>query len=78
MGVFRTPLSARTKSRKGSSPPEAEDLKDLGVFIVGRRRVLLDAIADLRSPKDTEQTLAAVETAAPPAKRPPPSAAKSP
>ena len=27
----------------------AEDLKDLGVSIVGHRRVLLDAIADLRS-----------------------------
>jgi class 3 adenylate cyclase len=27
----------------------AEDLKDLGVSVVGHRRVLLDAIADLRS-----------------------------
>ena len=33
----------------------AEDLKDLGVTIVGHRRVLLDAIADLRSAKDSEQ-----------------------
>jgi class 3 adenylate cyclase/tetratricopeptide (TPR) repeat protein len=34
----------------------AEDLKDLGVSIVGHRRVLLDAITDLRS--DTNATLA--------------------
>ena len=33
----------------------AEDLKDLGVTIVGHRRVLLDAIADLGSAKDSEQ-----------------------
>ena len=32
----------------------AEDLKDLGVTIVGHRRVLLDAIADLGSGKATE------------------------
>src|SRR6516165_173924 len=32
----------------------AEDLKDLGVSIVGHRRVLLDAIADLRSGTNTE------------------------
>jgi hypothetical protein len=32
----------------------AEDLKDLGVTIVGHRRVLLDAIADLRSSPNIE------------------------
>jgi hypothetical protein len=32
----------------------AEDLKDLGVSIVGHRRVLLDAIADLRSETKAE------------------------
>ena len=33
----------------------AEDLKDLGVSIVGHRRVLLDAITDLRSGTKAEQ-----------------------
>ena len=33
----------------------AEDLKDLGVSIVGHRRVLLDAIAELRSETKAEQ-----------------------
>jgi hypothetical protein len=32
----------------------AEDLKDLGMTIVGHRRVLLDAIADLRSGPNAE------------------------
>jgi class 3 adenylate cyclase len=40
----------------------AEDLKDLGVSIVGHRRVLLDAIADLRS--DTNAEFALSEPAA--------------
>src|SRR5262249_36616331 len=46
----------------------AEDLKDLGVTIVGHRRVLLDAIAALRSPKDAQALSAAFETIAPPSK----------
>ena len=46
----------------------AEDLKDLGVTMVGHRRVLLDAIADLRSAKDAEAPSAAFETIAPPSK----------
>ena len=47
----------------------AEDLKDLGVTIVGHRRVLLDAIADLRSGTRTEPTTSIVsETKAPPSK----------
>jgi class 3 adenylate cyclase len=46
----------------------AEDLKDLGVTIVGHRRVLLDAIADLRSPKDAQAPSAAFETIALPSK----------
>jgi class 3 adenylate cyclase len=46
----------------------AEDLKDLGVTIVGHRRVLLDAIADLRPAKDAEAPSAAFETIAPPSK----------
>jgi SAM domain (Sterile alpha motif) len=32
----------------------ADDLRDLGVSIVGHRRLLLDAIADLRSPPDVQ------------------------
>ena len=56
----------------------AEDLKDLGVTIVGHRRVLLDAIADLGSAKDLNrppqnllrQSLRRLKTL-------PPSAAKS-
>ena len=46
----------------------AEDLKDLGVTIVGHRRVLLDAIADLRSGTPVEAPSTAFETAAPPSK----------
>jgi hypothetical protein len=33
----------------------AEDLRDLGVSVVGHRRALLNAIADLRSAKDADQ-----------------------
>ena len=52
----------------------AEDLKDLGVSVVGHRRVLLDAIADLRSDASVHtpavaaaptRPLAATPTAAP-------------
>jgi hypothetical protein len=32
----------------------ADDLRDLGVSIVGHRRLLLDAIADLRSPPEVQ------------------------
>jgi len=46
----------------------AEDLKDLGVFVVGHPRALLNAIADLRSPKAAEAPLAALETTTPPSK----------
>ena len=47
----------------------AEDLKDLGVTIVGHRRVLLDAIADLRSAKDSEQAPSeSFATVSPPSK----------
>src|SRR5262249_2889951 len=37
----------------------AEDLKDLGVSIVGHRRALLNAIADIRSTLDAEQARSA-------------------
>ena len=37
----------------------AEDLKDLGVGIVGHRRKLLDAIAALRHRRERESALAA-------------------
>jgi class 3 adenylate cyclase len=41
----------------------AEDLKDLGVSVVGHRRALLNAIADLRSDRNaTEASSAAFET----------------
>jgi class 3 adenylate cyclase len=46
----------------------AEDLKDLGVTIVGHRRVLLDAIADLRSPEEAQAPSAVLETIDPPSK----------
>jgi hypothetical protein len=49
----------------------AEDLKDFGVTIIGHRRILLDAIADLRSNPNTglarspaSATAAAKDTAA--------------
>src|SRR5215469_767205 len=43
----------------------AEDLKDLGVTIVGHRRLLLDAIADLRSGVTEPTSSAASPTLAP-------------
>jgi class 3 adenylate cyclase len=47
----------------------AEDLKDLGVSIVGHRRALLNAIADLRSGTNaTQAPSGAVETVTAPAK----------
>jgi class 3 adenylate cyclase len=47
----------------------AEDVKELGVSTVGDRRVLLDAIADLRSgTMPIEAPLTAFETTAPPSK----------
>jgi class 3 adenylate cyclase len=47
----------------------AEDLKDLGVTIVGHRRVLLDAIGELRSGENAEPKLpTASATAAEPAR----------
>ena len=47
----------------------AEDLKDLGVFVVGHRRTLLNAIAGLRTGTNATQTpSAAFETTAPPSK----------
>jgi class 3 adenylate cyclase len=46
----------------------AEDLKDLGISVVGHRRALLNAIADLRSAKDSQAPSAAFETTAPPSK----------
>ena len=47
----------------------AEDLKDLGVSIVGHRRALLNAIADLRSDTSTERAPSAAHaTAAMPVK----------
>jgi hypothetical protein len=47
----------------------AEDLKDLGVTIVGHRRVLLDAITDLRADTETDPASpSASETVAIPAK----------
>src|SRR5262249_18687955 len=46
----------------------AEDLKDLGVSVVGHRRALLNAIADLRSANDAQAPSAAFETISPPSK----------
>jgi class 3 adenylate cyclase len=47
----------------------AEDLKDLGVSVVGHRRALLNAIADLRSDRNvTEAPSAAFETRTAPPK----------
>ena len=47
----------------------AEDLKDLGVSVVGHRRALLNAIADLRSAKEADQAPSPVfETIAPTSK----------
>jgi class 3 adenylate cyclase len=47
----------------------AEDLKDMGVTIVGHRRVLLDAIADLRSGTNAQEVHAATSaTVAAPSK----------
>src|SRR5215467_512442 len=46
----------------------AEDLKDLGVSVVRHRRALLNAIADLRSPKEAEAPSEAFETVAPASK----------
>jgi class 3 adenylate cyclase len=47
----------------------AEDLKDLGVSIVGHRRALLNAIADLRSDANaTQASSAAIEVVTAPAK----------
>jgi hypothetical protein len=51
----------------------AEDLKDLGVTTVGHRRVLLDAIAELRSGSKPETTNPAVETVSLPSTVTPPS-----
>ncbi len=49
--VFReNPISEKVLPRL-----TAEDLKDLDVSIVGHRRVLLDAITDLRSGTKAEQ-----------------------
>ncbi len=42
----------------------AEDLKDLGISVVGHRRALLNAIADLHSAKDAQAPSAAFETTA--------------
>jgi class 3 adenylate cyclase len=47
----------------------AEDFKDLGVLVVGHRRALLNAVADLRSNTNAESApLSAFATAAAPAK----------
>ena len=49
----------------------AEDLKDLGVFIVGHRRTLLDAIAALRTDAgDKAPSTDAATTSSPPSARP--------
>ena len=53
----------------------AEDLKDLGVGIVGHRRKLLDAIATLRATNSAIRRCSGNETKPP---RIPPSAARSP
>jgi SAM domain (Sterile alpha motif) len=42
----------------------AEDLKDLGVSVVGHRRTLLNAIADLRSSTNAEVATSAGPTTA--------------
>src|SRR5215470_3964108 len=46
----------------------AEDLKDLGVSVVGHRRALLNAIADLRSANDAQAPSASFETISPSSK----------
>jgi class 3 adenylate cyclase len=53
---------------------KAEDLKDLGVTIVGHRRILLDAILDLRSGANAQPVHA--ETSAPLAAQPKDAAAE--
>ena len=56
----------------------AEDLKDLGVSIVGHRRALLNAIADLSSSTHALQApSAAMETVTAPGKTLPPNAVRS-
>src|SRR5215472_9337093 len=56
----------------------AEDLKDLGVSIVGHRRTLLDAIATLRAHAENEvPTLAAMAPARPPTATPSPPIAEA-
>ena len=56
IGLERYEAAFRDKAISEKILPRltAEDLKDLGVTIVGHRRVLLDAIADLGSGKATE------------------------
>ena len=55
------PLSVPTLLRKSSFPDlTAEDLKDLGVSVVGHRRALLNAIADLRSDRNATEAPSAV------------------
>ena len=52
--------SARTRLTKRSCRIWAEDLKDLGVGIVGHRRKILDAIAALRAEESTKMPSATV------------------
>ena len=54
----------------------AEDLKDLGVSIVGHRRTLLDAIAALRPHAEDEAPTPATALARPPTATPSPPTAK--
>jgi len=55
----------------------AEDLKDLGVSIVGHRRVLLDAITDLRLRRPNRPHQKLLRQRQNPLKTQPPNAAKS-
>ena len=55
----------------------AEDLKDLGVGIVGHRRKILDAIAALRVDATTETAIAGVLPTVDTPLRTPPNVAKS-
>ena len=56
----------------------AEDLKDLGVSVVGHRRALLNAIADLRSETNATEAASAAFVRVLPHPKTPPSAVRSP
>jgi hypothetical protein len=69
LGQYEAAFRDNAISEKVLPRLTAEDLKDLGVSTVGDRRILLDAIVDLRSgAKPIEAPSTAFETATPPSK----------